>query len=118
MSELTRFETSGKRYKARIFERGSRKLVCTVCGQRRFVVLVRFIEPVKHERGICHECLVRLSDGMPPSLTSKDTAMSATSTNAIAQSEQCSVTTKKGKSYAKAKNSAERNIRKGRRSNE
>jgi hypothetical protein len=65
MSVLTRFNIGLVRYKARIFEQGSRKITCRVCTERRYGILVRFIEPKKHEDGICHECIARMADGIP-----------------------------------------------------
>ena len=65
MSTLARFEIGGVRYKARIFEHGSRREVCSVCQERKFGVLLRFIDPDKKERLICHECLIKLACHLP-----------------------------------------------------
>lgn len=65
MSVLIRFNTGLTKVKARMFEQGSRKTECRVCGNRRYGILLRFIEPIKHEKGICHECLVKIAEGLP-----------------------------------------------------
>jgi len=70
MSALIRFSTGTVRYKARMFEQGSRKQDCVICKNRRFGVLVRFIEPKKCESGICHECIGRIAFDLP--LTSSE----------------------------------------------
>ena len=60
MSALVRFEDGLVKYKARIFEQGSYRRECAVCGEKRFGVLLRFLEPGKYEKTICHQCLVTL----------------------------------------------------------
>lgn len=49
--------------KSRIFERGSRKHPCMICGERKFGVLIRHIAPVKKETLICDECIILMSLG-------------------------------------------------------
>lgn len=63
MSTLARFKILNTWYKARIFERASRKRDCACCGQRKFGVLIRHIDPVKKDTLICEECIVKLSLG-------------------------------------------------------
>ncbi len=66
MSYLVRFGTGPGKVKARMFDSGSRKQECQLCGERRFGVLFRFSDPKKQERTICHECLAILAlNGMP-----------------------------------------------------
>ena len=64
MAELLRFRIGEVLYKARIFERGSLKQECSCCGERRFGLLLRFIVPIKREKLICHECVVKLAMGL------------------------------------------------------
>jgi len=64
MSYLERFDTGTEKIKARIFECGSKKYHCVLCGKRRDVIMCRFMEPVKIEKGICHECFVKTVHGL------------------------------------------------------
>ena len=64
MSSLCRFKTGDVWYKARIFERASRKRECSCCQQTNFGVLVRHKDPVKKDTLICDECIIKLSLGM------------------------------------------------------
>ena len=61
MSALVRFELKDVRYKARVFEHASRRYDCKCCGNKAQGILVRHIDPVKKDTGICHECLVKLA---------------------------------------------------------
>ncbi len=65
MSVLIRFKTGrdDKYHKARIFERGSRKIICSCCKERKYGILVRLSDPVKTDRLICLECIVRIVIG-------------------------------------------------------
>jgi hypothetical protein len=64
MSVLVRFNSGQNKYKARMFEQGSRRDICQICGERKFGILFRTIEPIKHERLICHECLLKIAEGL------------------------------------------------------
>lgn len=61
MSALVRFKAGDEYFKARIFERGSRKGTCSVCDERSFGILVRFISPLKGDMLICERCVVLLA---------------------------------------------------------
>jgi len=65
MSVLIRFNSGLKKYKVRMFEQASKKIECRVCANRKYGILLRFVDPVKHEKGICHECLVKIAEGLP-----------------------------------------------------
>ncbi len=65
MSRLVRFKDyKGIRTKALIFERSSMRLLCICCGQKRFGILIRHIEPRKiPDSLLCHECAVLIALG-------------------------------------------------------
>ena len=63
MSVLSRFKIGDKPFKALIFEQSGQSGVCVGCGSRKFGLLVRFSDPVKGDRLICHECIVKLAYG-------------------------------------------------------
>lgn len=61
MSALVRFkagEIAKERYIARVFERGSRKGECRLCGETAYGVLVRFLDPVRRDSVLCFKCLL------------------------------------------------------------
>jgi len=63
MSVLVRIKTERVLYKARIYERCSKKQNCSVCGRRADGLLVRHTAPEKKDTGICNECIVRITLG-------------------------------------------------------
>ena len=65
MAALARFKIGGVFHKARIFERGTNRLPCQVCGETRYGVKVRFKEPqmTPMDKGVCHECLMKVALG-------------------------------------------------------
>lgn len=62
MSVIARFKTGETLYCARIFERGSRKGICSVCGELAFGILVRFLDPFKRDAVICDRCVLGLAE--------------------------------------------------------
>lgn len=59
--QLVRTKIGDARMRIQIYDRGSRKIPCVVCGEKNYGILLRIGSPTKKDVGICDQCVCELA---------------------------------------------------------